>query len=71
MPNQLTWTEWKARFEDHHESFFTQPDGSVNGYGPRPVMEATGEECWKEGYDEGLSPEDALAEDIQYWDHDN
>ncbi|WP_057462412.1 hypothetical protein [Pseudovibrio sp. POLY-S9] len=69
MSNDLSWVEWKERFEDHHEKICKdEQTGEVNGYGLRPVMEHTGEECWKESFDEGLSPEDALAEDMQYWE---
>jgi hypothetical protein len=29
-----------------------------------PISKATGADCWKDAYDEGFSPEDAMQEEL-------
>jgi hypothetical protein len=36
-----------------------------NRYGPNPI-ESCGEDCWRDYYDDGYSPEDAWWEDGTY-----
>lgn len=63
----LTWEQWRDRFEEHHEHLRATVEG-FEGYGPRPIMAETGEECWKEFWIDGYTPESALEEDRTYWD---
>lgn len=36
-------------------------------YGPKPVAESTGLECWFSYFEDGLCPADALSEDLTSW----
>jgi hypothetical protein len=37
-------------------------------YGDKGIIEQTGAECWRCYYDDGYTPEDALAEDLSHAD---
>lgn len=67
MSDLLSWEDWREQYEAHHERLRATVPGFA-GYGPRPVVADTGEDCWKDYWREGLTPEDALASDRSYWD---
>jgi hypothetical protein len=60
----LTWEAWKADLERiaASESLFQET------YGPKGPIACCGEECWRESYDAGDSPRDALDEQNSYGD---
>ncbi len=63
----LTWEQWRDQLEDHHEHLRATEAG-FEGYGPKPIMTQTGDECWKQYWIDGFSPQEALAEDRDYWE---
>jgi hypothetical protein len=63
----MTWEEWREAFETEHEKRRASVDG-FEGYGPRSVMDETGEDSWRGYWRDGYTPEGALDEDITYWD---
>lgn len=62
----LTFEIWCARLDEYHEKL--RRSGEIEGYGPGSVVTSTGSESWKQYYDTGYSPEDALDEDRTYWE---
>lgn len=57
----LDWNKWKEEFE----ALCASED---DPYGPEGPIKACGEECWRQLFDEGMSPQDALDSDRQHWE---
>ena len=55
--NALSWKTWKEQLIEV----------SGKDYGPDGPIGSCGEEAWRQYYDSGYSPEDAVAEDKSYW----
>jgi hypothetical protein len=51
----MTWEEWKAELVRL----------AGDRYGPKGVIEETGEDGWLESFEMGLSPQEALEEDLR------
>jgi hypothetical protein len=58
----MTWEAWKAELERLAQEVC--PDAYTRG---GPIVEC-GEECWRESYDNGDEPADALADEMSYWE---
>ena len=54
--DSTSWEEWKAELVRQ----------AGDRYGPRGAIEECGEECWRDYYDSGYTPEEALDEDLNY-----
>ncbi len=52
----------KLSFED----WITKLNRLENIYGSGPVTDHTGVACWKDYWEDGYSPEDALSEDADH-----
>lgn len=52
----LTFEEWLIKLDSIA--------GDAHGYGPGKCSEETGAECWRCFWEDGYTPEDALAEDL-------
>ena len=65
--HNMTWEQWRDALEAEHARRRGEVEG-FDGYGEN-VMEATGEDCWRDGYfADGYSPVEALDEDMTYWE---
>ena len=62
----MSFEEWCKALDAHHENL-RETEAGFEGYGHGPATEQTGTECWRDYYDQGDTPEDALAEDRTYW----
>lgn len=58
----MSWQEWKRRLEEYCEQRYGHP------YGPLGPIGECGEECWRENYEKGDTPEEALEMDRTYWE---
>lgn len=71
LPNDdeqgLTWDEWCLHLDRYHEKLRMTVPG-FEGYGPGSVVNNCGDESWRGYFNDGYSPEDALDEDMTYWD---
>lgn len=64
MTNETTtFDEWLARLEVYCRERYGEPYGSRG-----PLI--CGVECWRERYDEGDTPEEALHGDAENWEDD-
>jgi len=62
-----TFGEWLDALDAHHDHLRNTEEGFV-GYGHGSLVTKTGEECWRDFYDDGYSPEAALDADRECWD---
>ena len=60
----LTKEAWAERLNAYHEKL--RQSGEIEGYGPGPVIDATGWDAWAGYFRDGYSPEAALDEDRTY-----
>lgn len=71
-PNDLKYAQdekfmaWIFELENVMQQF----DHDFPGCSPYglPLMTSTGWECWRQSYDEGMSPREAFNSDYQNWD---
>ena len=56
--NDMSWEDWKAELDRLAIA------GDI--YGPEGAIEACGEESWRDYFEDGYSPQEALDEDIDY-----
>lgn len=57
----MSFEEWKAQLVIELSKTFDLEDGRVDG---AQYIKATGDDCWREMFDDGLSPADAAYEDF-------
>jgi hypothetical protein len=55
------WDQWKAELEAVVERL------NPGCYGPRGPIAECGEECWRQMFDGGYTPEEAFLEDVSCW----
>jgi len=61
----MAWQQWL----DHLESIMREWDAK-HGNLPYalPLAESTGLDCWRDSYDDGMTPADAFASDQSHWE---
>lgn len=62
----LSKEEWSARLDAYHAKLRLSP--GFEGYGEGSVTTNCGWESWQGFFDDGYTPEEALDEDMTYWD---
>jgi hypothetical protein len=60
MEKPMTFEEWKAQLAVELSKTFDLEGGKVNG---EQYIRDTGDDCWREMFDDGLSPADAASEE--------
>lgn len=58
----MTFEEWKAQLAVELSKTFDWEGGKVDG---EQYIKDTGDDCWREAFDDGLSPADAASEERQ------
>lgn len=61
----LKWDEWKEKLVNEfvRQAKFLEDE-------VRQMLQAQGDECWKEYWRDAYSPSSAVAEEMSYWDDD-
>lgn len=54
----MTWEEWKTELNRLGDGI----------YGSKGPVEECGEDCWRPAFDDGMSPQEAIDEDISHAD---
>lgn len=54
--NPMSWEEWSGEL--------VRLAGDI--YGPQGAIVECGEQCWRDSYDDGMTPQEALDEDLNY-----
>lgn len=58
----MTFEQWKAQLAIELSKTFDWEGGKVDG---EQYIKDTGDDCWREAFEDGLSPADAASEEYQ------